>query len=196
MRGTNRAIRLAMVLCAVAVVAASSATAARLITGAQVKNSSLTGADIRNRSLTSLDFRGSVRGPAGPAGPAGAPGTAGIASIVRVDGPVVAQGGFGSGSGVQTATATCPAGAFATGGGYNSAGIDNLIEYAKSSPTSYSVIAVNFSNTATTISAHVICAAGSGLTGTLARSSSAPPEVLKRAQQLRAQLASRARAAR
>jgi len=56
---------------------AGTATAAKLITGKQVKNSSLTGKDVKNRSLTAADFKGSVRGAAGPAGPAGAKGDPG-----------------------------------------------------------------------------------------------------------------------
>lgn len=187
MQRVSRMARLLVLFAAVAVVGAGSATAARMITGAQVRNSSLTGADIRNKSLTSLDFTGSVRGPAGPAGPAGAPGApgaAGVASITRVDGPAVAQGAFGSGSEVQTSTATCPPGSFVTGGGYNSQGIDNLIEYAKSSPTQYSVIAVNFRNVATTISAHAICAAGPGLAPAIARSTAVPASVAARASAL------------
>ena len=59
-------------------------SAARLITGRQVKNESLTGADIKDRSLTEKDFRTAPRvsadavpGPTGPQGPAGSTGPAG-----------------------------------------------------------------------------------------------------------------------
>ena len=48
-----------------ALFAGATAVAADLITGGDVKNSSLTGRDIRNQSLTKADFRGSVRGPRG-----------------------------------------------------------------------------------------------------------------------------------
>jgi hypothetical protein len=59
------------VLVALLVVSGSSATAASLITGKQIKDGSVTGKDVRNRSLTPADFLGSVRGKPGPQGPAG-----------------------------------------------------------------------------------------------------------------------------
>ena len=72
---------------------ATSATAANLITGSDVKNGSLTGADIKNPAIDSEDIKkGAVikkklskavrdalddNGPAGPQGPAGPPGPGG-----------------------------------------------------------------------------------------------------------------------
>ena len=74
----------------------AGATAATLITGKQVKNSSLTGVDVRNRSLTGADvkdksltprdFDGSVVGATGPPGPAGPAGPAGVAGATGADG--------------------------------------------------------------------------------------------------------------
>ena len=55
----------------------STSYAAIVITGTNVKDSSLTGRDIRNRSLTSSDFAGPLTGPRGPAGPAGQNGSTG-----------------------------------------------------------------------------------------------------------------------
>ena len=52
---------LLVAIAAVVLAAAGSATAARLITGQQVKNASLTGIDIKNRSLSADDFGGQVR---------------------------------------------------------------------------------------------------------------------------------------
>lgn len=75
-------------------VAATTATAAGLIGGEDVRNGSLTGKDIRNKSLTKRDFRGSVRGPrgargprgrlgpTGPTGPAGPAGASGLRTIL------------------------------------------------------------------------------------------------------------------
>ena len=79
---------------------ATSATAANLITGSDIKNGSITGADIKNPAIDSEDIKkGAVikkklskavrdalddNGPAGPQGPAGPPGPAG--------GPAGAQG--------------------------------------------------------------------------------------------------------
>src|SRR4051794_38991752 len=61
-----------------------TSSAARLITGKNVKDSSLTGADIKDRSLTAKDFKTPPRvssdaapGPVGPQGPAGAAGERG-----------------------------------------------------------------------------------------------------------------------
>ena len=72
---------------------ATSATAAKLITGSDIKNGSITGADIKNPAIDNEDIKkGAVikkklskavrdalddNGPAGPQGPAGPPGPAG-----------------------------------------------------------------------------------------------------------------------
>jgi hypothetical protein len=95
--------------------------AARLITGAQIKNSSVTGADIKNKSLTPADFKGSVEGKAGPAGPAGPTGPAGPAivnALTRVPGDAVQ---VAPGAAAQS-TATCPAGQGVVSGGFISSG--------------------------------------------------------------------------
>src|SRR5918999_1331684 len=74
---------LAIVVVAI-LVSATSAGAAALITGAQIKNNSVTGKDVKNKSLTKRDFRGSVRGvrgvrgPQGPQGPRGETGPQGL----------------------------------------------------------------------------------------------------------------------
>ncbi|HVF79964.1 MAG TPA: hypothetical protein VNA28_16850 [Solirubrobacteraceae bacterium] len=103
----------------------SVAGAARLITGAQIKNSSITGTDIKNRSLTAADFRGSVAGPAGPTGPAGPAGPAGptvVNGLTRVAGPAVAVAGFSQGQ----STATCPAGQGVVKGGFITSGAGSV----------------------------------------------------------------------
>ena len=85
-------------LMAIVLAMGGTATAAKLITGKQVRNSSLTGADVRNGSLGARDLSSAARkslrgaagqgasgaagpagqtGPAGPAGPAGPKGDAG-----------------------------------------------------------------------------------------------------------------------
>jgi hypothetical protein len=95
---------------------AGSATAATLISGAQVKDSSLTGRDIKDGSLTSKEFRkGTLRaglrgpqgaqgrqgahgaqGPEGPAGPMGAEGPAGPSGATGPTGPRGARGASGT----------------------------------------------------------------------------------------------------
>lgn len=128
--------------------------ATRLITGAQIKDGSVTGKDITNRSLTGLDLKlstlstahvidGSLRAtdfkagdlPAGPAGAAGAAGPAGSTGAAGPSGTanvtiVLATGGAASPGNFSQATAACPAGTRATGGGVT----------ALSSPTASSVV--------------------------------------------------------
>jgi hypothetical protein len=83
-----------------------TATAAGLLTGADIKNGSVTGKDIRNRSITAADLQPSLlkprstlppvpgpAGPAGPTGPAGAPGAAGEDGLDGETG-IVQTGGF------------------------------------------------------------------------------------------------------
>lgn len=62
------------------------AGAARLITGADIKNGSVTGKDIKNRSLVGKDFAAGQL-PSGPAGPAGATGPAGPTGPAGEQGP-------------------------------------------------------------------------------------------------------------
>ncbi len=68
---------------AVLALTAGTATAAKLITGKDVKNGSLTGKDIKNKSLGVSDLssnaRASLRGQTGATGAAGLPGAAGAA---------------------------------------------------------------------------------------------------------------------
>jgi hypothetical protein len=160
---------------AIVLACTGSAVAGSLITGKQIakhtitarniKRSAITGSEIKNKSLTPIDFSGSVQGPQGAQGLQGPPG---LTSITRVNGPATPQGAFGSGTEVKSSTATCPAGTFVTGGGYNSATIDNVVEFANSSPTTYTVIAVNEFSGASSISAHAICASGAGVSATRA----------------------------
>jgi hypothetical protein len=149
---------LAVIALALLLAAGGTATAAKLITGKDVKNSSLTGADIRNssltgsdvkdRSLSPKDFSGSVQGPAGPQGapgPTGAPGakgdpgTAGL-EVVRqtfTDVFIVNSGGQRGLSEVKTVS--CPAGKKAIGGGHDLSaeadqGLARAIELSASEP--------------------------------------------------------------
>lgn len=69
---------LAVSIVAVVLAMAGSATAAKVITGKQIKDGTVTGKDVKDGSLTSKDFNGPV-GERGPQGPAGAQGPAGPA---------------------------------------------------------------------------------------------------------------------
>jgi hypothetical protein len=96
-----------------ALVAATSAGAAALIDGGDVKNGSLTGKDVKNKSLTKKDFRGSVRGPRGFTGPQGAQGVAGPAGAAGATNVTVRVGPIELGQ----STAPCNPGERAVGGG-------------------------------------------------------------------------------
>ncbi len=74
------------------VAGAGSATAARLITGKEIRNSSITSKDVRNGSLLRRDFRsGQVpRGPQGLPGASGRAGRDGFSEIVYASGEVPA----------------------------------------------------------------------------------------------------------
>ena len=72
---------------AIVLAMAGTATAAKVITGKQIKDESVTGKDVKNGTLTSDDFRGSVEGAQGPAGAAGPQGPAGPAGAAGPQGP-------------------------------------------------------------------------------------------------------------
>lgn len=107
---------------AVVLASAGSATAARVITGKQIKNSSITSADVKNRSLLGGDFKpgelpAGARGPQGATGAQGPPGTPGAPGapgfgLLRYPQTVT---NFSNGESDQIGT-PCPAGTFPTGG--------------------------------------------------------------------------------
>lgn len=185
----------------VAVLALSGgAFAAGKSTGRNIKDGTVTGRDIKNHSLTARDFKGRLprgrrgptgpQGPAGPRGAAGPQGPAGIAAIIRVNGPAVTQGAFGSGgSEVQAATATCPPGGYVVGGGFIADGLDDRVMVAEApNPTQYSVLAINYDSQPTTLRAHVICAGGAGVHAVALRQRGTPRAITRRVVRLRAEL--------
>jgi hypothetical protein len=132
------------------------------------------------------------RGPRGPRGFRGRPGPAGPAGIARlgaIDGPAAFQcADGGGGCQVAASTATCPAGSYVVGGGFDGSTPGEGIVYAKRvSPTSYGVIAVNFWPTDGTITAQAICASGSGIQATGLFGS--PAQFAAKLSEVRAQLA-------
>jgi hypothetical protein len=120
---------IAMIAVVALLVAAVTATAQGLITGAQIKNDTVTGQDVKNRSLTQRDFKGvltgprgrtGARGPQGPQGlpgPTGAQGPPGPTALGQITVVQSAQVPFGPSDLVQSATAFCPAGQRAVSGG-------------------------------------------------------------------------------
>jgi hypothetical protein len=91
---------------------AGTATAARLITGKQIKNNSITSRDVRNGSLLRRDFK-SRQLPRGPQGLPGASGRAGRDGF----GQVTYRTGSAPGSGSSGSTfIACPPGLVPVGG--------------------------------------------------------------------------------
>ncbi|MEA2668814.1 MAG: hypothetical protein QOJ33_1748 [Chloroflexota bacterium] len=145
---------------------------------------SVTTKQVKDRSLMTRDFKqGQIpqgpRGPQGLNGTNGAPGaqgaagTAGIANITELLGNAVGQcGSGGGGCQVASARAACPSGQVAIGGGYHVTGIDQVIAWsARTSSTEWGVIAVNYDSSGQSVTAHVTCASGPGVTATAARTS-------------------------
>jgi hypothetical protein len=130
MRPRRPSPALIVAICAVLLASTGTATAARLITGKQIRDGTITGADIKNRSIGLQDLSRTARkgitgargpagpagppGPAGPAGPAGPPGPAGVTSVVRVSSPPVSA----LPGEVVGARANCPAGTVVIGTGF------------------------------------------------------------------------------
>jgi hypothetical protein len=128
-RARVRFVVLAVVVLLVAMT--GSATAARLITGRQIKdgsvtgrdvhNGSLTGGDVRNGSLSADEFEGSLTGAPGPAGPQGPAGPAGPAGANGVSGyEYVIADVIIPRLGSAHQDAVCPVGKRAVGGGMSS----------------------------------------------------------------------------
>jgi len=137
-----------------------TATAAGLITGAQIKNNTVASADLRNNSvatqdvknnsLTSLDIQdGSLKtsdfapgqlttGPVGPAGPAGAPGATGATGPAGVPGisglEIVTVSSATDSLGLKLATASCPVGKKVIGGGGRLVGASGFVALDESYP--------------------------------------------------------------
>jgi hypothetical protein len=97
------------------VAGAGSATAARLITGKQIKNSSITSTDVKNGSLLRRDFRSSQlpRGPQGLPGASGRAGRDGFGQVTYGSGEIT---GIASGAAPSSGFFPCPAGLVPVGG--------------------------------------------------------------------------------
>ncbi len=152
--------------------AGTSFAAAPMVTGANVKNSSLTGADVKNGSLTGADIKAQSlkaanfapgqlpagpqgpigrTGPGGPAGPAGATGANGANGANGATNVVMRSGGVvtvGANNFVR-AEVSCAAGERATGGGvYNEEQV-NSVYVTSSYPTPNPTTAPSTGNGAT-----------------------------------------------
>ena len=147
-------------------VGVGSVQATQLVTGAQISNNSVTGKDIKRGSLGVSDLsaaaRRSLRGARGARGPAGAPGATGLTGpkgttdIFYVDSAVTVVPASSAG----TATAACPAGSSATGGGLGFATDVEMMpaEFNTVGVLGFSVIATNPDAVSHELQARVACA--------------------------------------
>jgi hypothetical protein len=77
-----------LVIACVVVLSVGTAAAAKLITGADIKNHSITGKDIKKHSVPLSALKGTVAGPAGAPGPVGPEGKKGQPGVIGATGPV------------------------------------------------------------------------------------------------------------
>jgi hypothetical protein len=160
------------------------AQAGGLITGADIKNNSVTTKDVKDNSLLAKDFKaGQVpagpqgpAGPVGPQGPQGPQGPSGVNSVQQVFGTFVAVPNTANGT--VTATASCPAGKVAVGGGADQAFGDQQIYVMESTPSNSTTWFVQVrrevANLSESVRAVVLCVTGaagkpSGSTATPSR---------------------------
>lgn len=111
---------MAVAFLALFVAIAGTATAAKLITGSDIRNSSITTRDVKNRTLLRRDFRpGQLpAGPRGAVGPAGRPGPAGPAGIAGLSyaGDSAPLTAAGTDNDEAYVVAVCPADRYPVGG--------------------------------------------------------------------------------
>jgi hypothetical protein len=152
----------AMVVACVALAVALGGTSFAAI---KLPKNSVGSKQIINHSVKKVDLSAPL--PRGPRGPAG------IATVTSVLGPPAPQCAVSGGTcAAGTSVATCPTGSYVIGGGYLSTMIENIIEEARrTSPTTYTVTAVNHGRLSGAIIAQAICASGPGLVGTSSKGS-------------------------
>jgi len=158
--------------------AGAGATAALMITGKQIKDSSVTSQDIKNNSLKVKDLSAraqaklkgrtgatgaaGARGPAGPAGTSGLPGLPGLPGIPGLSGfEVVPVSTVLTGLSTGSATGACPAGkkALAAAGGLTTPVLGVLTQVTRLSDTAFKATALSAVPLGTnTLSLDVVCA--------------------------------------
>ncbi len=146
---------------ALTVALSGTAVAAKLITGAQIKDGSIGYVDISKTAKAKLLGSSGAQGLPGPAGAAGVAGAAGAAGgfnmskISYVTGPTVtvADGDVGS------ASAFCPAGNKVMGGGFFSSITSVGASANNSAGTSWFVLVFNDTGIPVDIWAFAVCAA-------------------------------------
>jgi hypothetical protein len=168
-----------MIVAVIALLCALSgtATAAALITGAQIKNNTVSSLDLTNNGVKSVDvLNGSLKAvdfapgqlPAGPAGPAGPQGPAGPAGPQGAPGvaalEIVMASTASDSTGSKIAEATCPGGKVLVGGGARIVGAAGNTALDESYPLSQvkwraTATEVNVTGVNWRVDAFAICAA-------------------------------------
>lgn len=172
MKTTPRtALAVAVAVIALVLSAGAGATAARLITGKDVKDGTITSRDVKNRSLkvkdlsagATLKLRGASgpTGPRGAAGPVGPAGTAGLSGFEVVTRSLPIPAGLPGVGGTDTVTAACPAGkkAIAATAAYAAPLANLLSQVRRTGEGAFSATGVNLLPTPQTLSLEVVCAA-------------------------------------
>lgn len=158
------------VVVAVTVTAAGSATAARLITSADVKNGTLTLRDFKPSELAKLRGNRGPRGPRGPQGQQGTPGTAGTPGAPGTPGTPGAPGATGSQGATGSSGATGPSGATGVTGpigpsdGFIGGGGSDVVLAEADASTQVATVTVPPGKYIATFSARIINGSG-GLAG-------------------------------
>jgi hypothetical protein len=162
-----------ILVAALFVVLTSTATAAKLITGKQIKDGSIGLVDLSAKAKNALKGKQGPSGPQGPQGPAGLAGAAGVPGPAGGFDPAKVSYVYGETVEVLPgtvdvptegeATALCPAGAKVTGGGMFFAQLDDNYDIVDNGPlgdgSGWSVIVANGSADSAFIAAYAVCAA-------------------------------------
>jgi hypothetical protein len=164
---TRRRTTVALLVAAASLAVGGTATAATLITGAQIQdesvysrdiaNGTLSGTDVKDASLTPTDYDGPVVGPTGPTGPTGPAGPAGVRNVqYRVGKGIALDPGSNT-----TLPVPCPAGTRALSGGLSStnpAAARILASAPQNDGVGWGVSVKNEGSAWTTAYAWVVCA--------------------------------------
>jgi hypothetical protein len=148
-----------------------TATAAKLITSADIKNGTIKAKDLSKGAKRALKGKRGPTGPAGlagPAGPAGAPGTAGpagppgpsaLSGITAIYGFMEVAGGT-----VDGGTLSCDPGQRAVSGGYSAGGADSevFVSWASEDRTGWEVALDNIDDTEPALLEVEVYCAGTG----------------------------------
>jgi hypothetical protein len=154
-----------------AVVVASGATAASLVTSGDIKNKTIKKKDLSGKAVRQLEGNEGPQGPQGPRGaqgPEGPPGPNIVNRLTRVEAEKTVAAGD-----VDSVDATCPAGQGIVTGAFRSISADGEVFFSDTfeSPDSWAVGLDNFDSTVEgTVTAIAFCAPSGQAVGASNRS--------------------------